>query len=162
MARGQMLLALASLLLTAGCEYYEKPFKPIPDSFEITTLDGTVLRRSDLLGKPWVINIWVPGCSICVREFPGLEAVRREYEPKGVGFLAVSIEPDEALVRAAAAKIGLGQTVAISENETLGPLSVNQVPSTVFVNAEGVIVAAASGERDRNFLAKRTRALLGE
>ncbi len=88
--------------------------------------------------------------------------MRREYEPKGVGFLAVSIEPDEALVRAAAAKLGIQLTVAISESETLGPLAVNQVPSTVFVNEEGVIVAAASGERDRKFLEKRTRALLDE
>jgi hypothetical protein len=86
--------------------------------------------------------------------------VRREYERKGVGFLAVSIEADEALVRRGAERNGIAMTVAISKDEMLGPLSVNQVPSTVFVDRQGVIVAAASGARDREFLEKRVRELL--
>ncbi len=61
LTRIQLLLAVSSLLLAAGCEYYDKPFKPLPDDFEITTLEGKVFRRSDLVGRPWVINIWVPG-----------------------------------------------------------------------------------------------------
>ncbi len=60
-SRLRLLLTLWPLLLATGCEYYDKPFKPIPENFEITTLEGKVLRRSDLVGKPWVINVWVPG-----------------------------------------------------------------------------------------------------
>lgn len=45
----------------AGCDRYQKPLKPLPDNFEAVGLDGTRLRKQDLLGKPWVINIWVPG-----------------------------------------------------------------------------------------------------
>jgi hypothetical protein len=86
--------------------------------------------------------------------------VKAEFEPRGVGFLAVSIEPDPALVRAAAARLGLTLTVAISEGETLAPLFVNQVPSTIFVDPEGIIVAAASGARSEAFFRRRTRALL--
>lgn len=44
-----------------GCDVYEKPNKPLPADFEVTTLDGQVLKREYFLGKPWVINIWVPG-----------------------------------------------------------------------------------------------------
>jgi hypothetical protein len=51
-------------------------------------------------------------------------------------------------------------TVAISSSETLGPLSVNQVPSTVFVDRQGVIVAAASGARSRRFFEDRVKELL--
>lgn len=97
---------------------------------------------------------------MCAREFPELEAVRRQFEQKGVGFLAVSIEPDEALVRSSAKRLGIAMEVAVSEDETLGPLSVNQVPSTVFLNRDGVIVAAASGARGRKFFEKRVRELL--
>ena len=91
---------------------------------------------------------------------PALEKVRQKYEPQGVGFLALSIEPDPDLVRAGAKKLGLTMRVAYTEDETLGPLSVNAVPSTVFVNAEGVIVAAASGERKQPFFECRVQALL--
>ena len=79
-----------------------------------------------------------------------------------MGFLAVSIEPDRNQVARAAERVGLTMTVAISRNETLTPLFVNQVPSTVFVNEDGIIVAAASGERSRGFFERRTKALLGE
>ena len=72
----------------------------------------------------------------------------------------MSIEPDEALVRRGAEQNSIAMTVAISESETLGPLSVNQVPATVFVDRQGVIVAAASGARGRKFFAKRVRELM--
>jgi predicted regulator of Ras-like GTPase activity (Roadblock/LC7/MglB family) len=42
----------------------------------------------------------------------------------------------------------------------LAPLGVNQVPSAVFVSKDGLIVAAASGERKRSFLEKRVKELL--
>jgi hypothetical protein len=74
--------------------------------------------------------------------------------------MAVSIEPDREAVRRGAQRMGITMPIAISENETLGPLAVNQVPSTVFVNEKGVIVAAASGVRSQGFFDKRARALL--
>jgi hypothetical protein len=77
-----------------------------------------------------------------------------------VGFLAVSLEPDEALVKRAVAQWEIGGTVATAVGEMLGPLSVAEIPSTVFVDANGVIVAAASGPRSVSFLKKRTEALL--
>jgi hypothetical protein len=53
--------AIVCALLLAGCEYYDKPRRPLPEKLELRTLQGETLRRSDLLGKPWVINLWVPG-----------------------------------------------------------------------------------------------------
>jgi hypothetical protein len=54
----------------------------------------------------------------------------------------------------------IGTSVVTATGEVLGPLGVREVPSTVFVDAEGVIVAAASGPRSYRFLAERTQALL--
>lgn len=86
--------------------------------------------------------------------------MRKAHEGKPVQFLALSLEPDEALVQQAAASMGISMLVATTEQETLGPLSVRQVPSTVFVDEKGNIVAAASGARSRSFFEKRVRALL--
>ncbi len=52
--------------------------------------------------------------------------------------------------------------VAIAKDETLAPLGTNQVPSAVFIDRRGVIVAAAGGERKRTFLEARTQELLGD
>jgi hypothetical protein len=57
----RVMAGVPALLLLAGCEYYDKPRQPLPEQLEFRTLDGKTLRRSDLVGKPWVINLWVPG-----------------------------------------------------------------------------------------------------
>jgi hypothetical protein len=91
---------------------------------------------------------------------PELEAVRREFEPLGVGFIALSLERDEAKVRRAVAELGVTMTVATVTGEVLAPLGVGEVPSTVFIDADGTLVAAASGPRSERFLAARARELL--
>lgn len=63
-------------------------------------------------------------------------------------------------MRRALSEWNLQGQVAIATGEVLGPLSVREVPSTVFVDARGNLVAAASGPRSRGFLAKRVRELL--
>ncbi|HZH02918.1 MAG TPA: TlpA disulfide reductase family protein [Myxococcaceae bacterium] len=151
---------LAGLMLGGGCDHYARPNEPLPESFEAQTLDGQPLHRGSFVGKPWVIALWVPGCGTCARELPELEAVRHVLEGRGVGFLALSLEPDAELVRRGAEALGLKMTVATTEGEVLAPLFVNQVPSTVFLDAFGRVVAAASGARGRAFLERRTRALL--
>ena len=53
--------ALALLVALAGCsEPYTRPDRPLP-AVTGTYLDGRPLTRDDLLGKPWLINLWVPG-----------------------------------------------------------------------------------------------------
>lgn len=52
--------------------------------------------------------------------------------------------------------------MAVTDDEVLAPLGVRAVPSTVFVSADGTVVAAASGVRSEAFFEERVRALLGE
>ena len=52
---------LMLIMLLTGCDYYAKPNRPVPEQFEAMFLDGGVLNRFVLSGKPWVISIWVPG-----------------------------------------------------------------------------------------------------
>ncbi len=48
-------------LFSAGCDVYDRPRRPLPADFLVTTLDGQVLTPEAMRGAPWVINIWVPG-----------------------------------------------------------------------------------------------------
>ena len=54
-------LLLLALLGLVGCDVYERPNRPVPEWFRATTLDGEVIDRAALEGKPWIINIWIPG-----------------------------------------------------------------------------------------------------
>ena len=153
-----VLLALAAG--GGGCEWADHPGRPVPASTEWRLLDGGTLRAEDLRGRPWVISLWVPGCHVCAREAPLLEALRREFAPRGVGFLALSLEPDESLVREGARRLGLQLPLAVTRDEVLGPLGVRAVPSVAWVDASGTVRTAATGERSLAFLRRHTETLL--
>jgi len=123
-------------------------------------LDGHALPPEYFAGRPWVVNLFLPTCGVCAREFRDLEVVRAEFEPQGVGFVAISLDPDEPTVRAAIQRLGLGMRAAIADDEILGPLGVAATPSTVFLARDGTIVAAANGRRDADFFRRRIRELL--
>ncbi|WP_395806071.1 hypothetical protein [Archangium minus] len=38
----------------------DKPRRPLPADFVVQLLDGPRLGPEQLLGKPWVIHLWVP------------------------------------------------------------------------------------------------------
>ena len=93
---------------------------------------------------------------------PELEALRSTWEPRGVRFIALSLEPDAEQVRRGAEDIGVTMPIAIADGEVLAPLRASQVPSTVFIDAQAVIRMTASGERDRRFFARRLEQLTAQ
>lgn len=52
---------LVGVMLLAGCDWAERPRRPIPPHFEAVTLTGEAIDRDTLKGRPWVIALWVPG-----------------------------------------------------------------------------------------------------
>ncbi len=64
--------------------------KPAPE-FSITTLEGKVASHSDFANHPaTVLNFVAPNCGFCKKQLPTVEAIRKEYEAKGVRFVNVS------------------------------------------------------------------------
>ena len=93
---------------------------------------------------------------------PELEEVRKELEPKGVHFLALSLTRNESRVRSTAAQLGVTMPVAIATGPLLGPLQTKFVPATFFVTSDGVIRASATGARSLGFLKDRAEELVGK
>jgi hypothetical protein len=52
---------LLLLFALAACEHYERPNRPLPEDFSAVTLAGQTLDRDALRGRPWVVNVWLPG-----------------------------------------------------------------------------------------------------
>ena len=77
-----------------------------------------------------------------------------------MGFLAISMEPDRSLVIATAQRHNIGAKVAIARSEMLGPLAVNQVPSTAFLRPDGILNAVVSGPKDAAWFERRVLELL--
>jgi peroxiredoxin len=63
-----------------------------PD-FALPDLNGKRVRLSDFRGKkPIFLNFWASWCPSCQEEMPTMEALYREFKPRGLEILAVSID----------------------------------------------------------------------
>ena len=67
--------------------------KSAPD-FELTKLDGTNVKLSDLKGKKVILNFWATWCGPCQQEMPDMEAFYKEHK-ENVEILAVNYTPSE-------------------------------------------------------------------
>ena len=97
--------------------------------------------------------MWRPNCQPCLKQLRVLDALKVKHASQNVGFVALSLETDEALIYAAAEKAEIDSTLAYSD-EVMGPLGLKSLPSTVFLDASAVIVASLNGEGDEATLEK--------
>jgi len=64
--------------------------QPAP-AFSIDTLEGKKVSSDDFKNHPaTVLNFVAPNCGFCKKQMPNVEAVRAEYEAKGVRFVNVA------------------------------------------------------------------------
>ena len=130
---------------------------PIGD-FELTRLDGEKVRLSDFRGMPVVINFWASWCEPCKKEMPVFQAVFSE-RPEEFVILAVNPEEDRETAEDFAESVGLTFPILLDENKEMQKqLMVRGLPTTFFVDAEGVLRAQHVGELNRqlftDYLAK--------
>ena len=136
--------------------------KPAP-AFELTKLDAAdqKLKRDDLLGKVWVLNVWASWCAPCREEHPlVMELARRKLapvyglnykdtRPAGMAFLTQLGNPYEASLFDADGRVGIDW-------------GVYGVPETFVVDKQGTIRFKHIGPLTPEVLDKKITPLLKE
>jgi len=113
--------------------------------FVVRDIEGREHRLSDYRGRDVVVVLWATWCPGCVVEVPHLIALRKAVGPDRVAIIAISDESAEQLRKFAKAK-GVNYTVAMAENGLEEPFaSVQQIPTTFFIDPEGKVKLAAVG-----------------
>jgi thiol-disulfide isomerase/thioredoxin len=109
-----------------------------PD-FEWTDLDGKTVRLSSYRGKVVVVNFWATWCLPCREEMPALQRVAAS-EPDVVVLEVDLMEPGDK-ARSFLDSLGLDrlQPVLDSDGATTRRFGVLTLPSTFFVDKDGVI-----------------------
>lgn len=116
-----------------------------PD-FELITTTGEKIRLSQLRGQPAAVNFWATWCPACRQELPALQAAFAEFEARGAAVLAVDLREDAAAVTAYAAEFGLGFPLLLdTDGAVANAYRVVGIPTTVFVDADGVVRARHVG-----------------
>jgi len=70
-----------------------------PD-FSLTTDNGRTVSLNNFGGKVLLLNFWASWCPPCVEETPSLSELAREFGPKGLVVLAVSVDDKPSAYRA--------------------------------------------------------------
>lgn len=114
--------------------------------FELAATTGARLRLSDLRGRPVAINFWATWCPACREELPALEAAYEQFGARGVAVLGVDLREDASTVTAFAGQFGLSFPLLLdADGAVANDYRVLGIPTTVFVDAAGVVRARHVG-----------------
>lgn len=123
-----------------------------------TALDeeGNEVELYDFLGKPLVLNFWASWCGPCRAEMPDFDSAYKEHGEE-INFLMVNLtDGSTETVESASEFIGLeGFSFPLlfdSTQEAAYLYGVYSIPMTFFVDAEGYLVARATGSIDGEML----------
>jgi peroxiredoxin len=114
-----------------------------PD-FLLRELGGDTLRLSDLQGRPVIVNFWATWCATCRSETPDLIELYEMHQGAGLVMLGINLRENEGAVVDWVENFGIPYPIVFDRSGEVastwrigGP---NQgVPSTYFIDAEGVV-----------------------
>ena len=81
----RLVLALASDPF-ASFKMSRFPAGSMAAPFELTTLDGKVVKSSELAGKVVLVNFWATWCGPCKEEMPSLARLQKQLDPHNLPF----------------------------------------------------------------------------
>ncbi|ENQ3078173.1 redoxin domain-containing protein [Bacillus cereus] len=117
--------------------------KVAPD-FELSKLDGTKIKLSDLKGKKVIVNFWATWCGPCQREMPDMQEFYNKYQ-KDVEILAVNYTASEGTdgkekVRKFGEEKGVTFPILLDTDiKVTTTYKVITIPTSYFVDTNGVI-----------------------
>lgn len=122
--------------------------KPAPD-FEVTTMDGRTMRLGNLKGRRVILDFWATWCPPCVKEIPHFTRLHEEYGEEALLILGISGE-DRSVLEPFIQARKVPYPVASAEATRLpAPYSeVRAIPTTFFLDSEGIIRHVAVGYHD--------------
>ncbi len=137
---------LSGVILLIGSES-----RPVPD-LELASMEENTVNlrnRQAESGQPMVVNLWATWCPPCRREMPVLEAAQADRED--VDFLFVNVgESPEAIGEFLAGEALTLENVLLDRNNRLGAITgAHVLPTTLFYNADGLLVDSHTGELSR-------------
>lgn len=168
-----ILLSLGAILLSIyGCGSEVEPADDaaalaLGDSvsseflFSAYDIDGTLRSSGDWLGKqPIVLNFWGTWCPPCRKEIPDLVRLYDEFRGKGIEILGLAVRDNAANVAKFSYENGMNWVMLMGDNAMATRYRLTGVPTTIFVNKQGVEIARFIGPRDYETFKAAFQALL--
>lgn len=134
----------------------------LPHDFELQTLDGEVVKLSDLKGKKVILNFWATWCPPCKAEMPHMQNYYENYaEDDNVEIVAVNLTTKE---RGQNIEKKITNFIEEYQLSFLIPLDekgkankeyrISMIPTTYLINTDGLIHQKVIGPLDEERIKK--------
>jgi cytochrome c biogenesis protein CcmG/thiol:disulfide interchange protein DsbE len=157
-------LLAASLLSLSTLTSFAAPrtllHKPAPP-FARTSLDGQPIRLAAFKGHIVLLSFWATWCAPCQVEMPRFIDWQTRYASKGLQIVAVSMDDEQAPVRALTTERHVNYPVLMGDDK-LARLygGILGLPITFLIDRQGRIAAKFKGETNLDTMEQSVRRLL--
>ena len=135
-----------------------------PIDFRLADLAGSQWQLSDRRGKVVLVNFWATWCPPCREETPGLVRLYRDYRPRGVVMVGISMDDDpRQAVPPFLRQYGVPYTVLVPDSGFQLANDIDSLPTTLLIDRQGRVarvyvgaVGEAEVEDELNILLKES------
>ncbi|ADO73932.1 TlpA family protein disulfide reductase [Stigmatella aurantiaca] len=165
----KVLLALSAGFGLAGMVYLgvmeARRARLVPDGtampeFPMERYLGGSMALEELRGKVVMLDFWATWCGPCQEEMPSLVKLAKEYEGKGLAFVAASRDDAEIAPRVVDDFVkrhlpDLGPYVVYASDEIARAYRVEALPTLYFLDRDGKVTDAVRGSMSEAAIRQR-------
>ncbi|MEO6456888.1 MAG: TlpA disulfide reductase family protein [Chloroflexia bacterium] len=133
-----------------------------PPDFALQTIDGEVIKLSELRGKPVWINFWATWCPPCRAEMPEMKQRYAKLKEQGLVIIGVDVGEDTEIVNQFVTSKGFDWTFVVDDtNDISQQYLVSGIPAHFFVGRDGLIKAVQMGGIPGNMMDRHLATIIG-